>query len=409
MRKLATLVVVLVLAASCNGDDGVETTASGGGSSGGTSGPTSTVVDEVVVLSEDNGEVGCAIAEVGIGGPNATTLNAIGDCGEPIPSWEALAKNGRISTDNDGEAQIRIDKDEMCGLLYVFRDSDLVVSSCPEQSSGSACVQQGSIAFSNSCSGVLTVQTPSATVKLVGTWVAVSYIPETDLTLASTFEGSVEVTPRDAPDVPTFVEEGSFYYTTGGNEISDIVGIPSREAIDVAALPDFIAATQLEADYVGVFDRAIIDGVLPPPLFGFDYVNIRGGGELFEDEALANAFVTAIDWQTQVPELDLGNSGSIQALLGAEPGISLLEISYDLDRSLATFEEAGFDGRSVVILYETAEADAVGALLTSGGGLEPMAGVFSFELVEAESSLEARQLYADLIAEGLDVFWISSS
>lgn len=405
MRKLAAISIIGVLAllaAGCSDDDS-------SGNTGATSGPTTIEVDDVVRLTDNNGEVGCAIAKVGLGGAADTTLQLMTDCGEPIGSWEAIVKNGVISTDEAGEAQVRIDEDEICGLLYVFRNTDMLVSSCPNGSSASGCVQTGSVGFNSDCSGVLKVQTPSATVTLVGTWVAVSYVPETDLTLVTTFDGAVEIEPSDSRGEVTFIEAGTFYFTTRGDDIPELAGLPSREPLPIDALPGFVAAAQLGAEYVGVIDRAAIDGVLPPELGRVDYLNLRAGGELLTDSLVGDALLAGVRWESQLPLLVTGELGSAQALFGSEVGRNLLEIGYDPEFSLAVLEELGIFERLVAILYESRDAGAIDALLSNEDGLAPLIGNFVFEPVEAANSLDARAMYVSLLEEGLDVFWISRS
>lgn len=405
---LFLLVVALLVAAACDPTD----TGNGGAT---TQQPTTTeTTDEVVVASVDV-EVGCALAEVFTGGPGATTLQAMGLCGEPIPDWQRLAAQGRITTDAAGEAHVTtVQGGAACGLLYVFHDTNLLVSDCQEGATASACVRAGTTGWNNGCSGTLTVVTPSGQITLTGTWVSITYDSTQELTILAVFDGEAEVAPSDAPEETAIVGGGEFWFTTPGDRIPGIAGVPSRTPITIEALPDVVSEMELASWFGGVLDRASADGVAGFGLDRLEVLNVRVAGGPFDDPALADAFLFGVDWPYRVDRL-LEEPGAWTALFGTEPGIDLRNAPFDRDTAIEILESGKVSEVEVVVLHQRRDGALASAVLQANEGQEFGFGgltglfplIFRQEFVPDEAT--ARRFFQALTGDGVPVIWLARS
>ena len=129
--------------------------------------------------------------------------------------WHGLDAGGCVTTDDIGEAKLDIDG---CMFIYVLQDSrQLVRRGCRKDaaiSGNASCSVQGTSVYNNACAGEVIVQTPSAEIQLHGTWLAVTYLPNLELSLVQVYEGRARVLPvtdleeyKLAPDDQAIVVE----------------------------------------------------------------------------------------------------------------------------------------------------------------------------------------------------------
>ncbi len=140
----------------------------------------------------------------------------------------------RVSTDASGEALLQGNGQLASCRIYVYLDSILQKKACPKasfQGGNASCVEEGSVSFQN-CRDHF-VSTPSGELKLLGTWALVTYLPDSQATIAMVNEGSVEMAPVLNTSQETLgprieIGAGEFVYTAPDDVMREIPGMPAR-------------------------------------------------------------------------------------------------------------------------------------------------------------------------------------
>lgn len=184
-----------------------------------------------------------------------------------------LSPGGRVTTDERGEAVLDI---ERCMKIYLFRSSSLVKATCRKSGDRGLCGLAGTAAYNNHCGPAIVIQTPTVEVRLEGTWVALSYLPERQMSVLLVLEGQARVQPVSDLDsgrlgAPTLVRQGFFWFSTPDRLASQnpVSGLRAREAISLDSFPTFYRDMAFPPDWLGrIRDKARQDGIPIPPALG---------------------------------------------------------------------------------------------------------------------------------------------
>jgi hypothetical protein len=194
---------------------------------------------------------------------------------DPVPKlsdddWHDLPAGGLVKTDDDGQGivQIKID-DRECLKIYIFQRSRLQKAACPKSDytgGNVTCALEGTSVFNNLCASKVVIQTPSADLELEGTWVAVSYLPERQLTLVTVLEGQVIVLPvldfeSRGLGQPISVAEQEFLYTAPDAALEQVGDVPTRTSVSVDELGPVVEILDIEAWMERVREKARDDDV----------------------------------------------------------------------------------------------------------------------------------------------------
>ncbi len=149
----------------------------------------------------------------------------------------------RVSTDETGEALLLGRGELESCRIFVFLNSTIQKKACPKanfQGGNASCVEEGSVSFQN-CRDHF-VSTPSGELQLLGTWAVVTYLSDSQATIATVSEGTVEFTPVLDTDQQTMgpsiqIGAGEFAYTAPDEVMRSIPGLPSRSPQSIERLP----------------------------------------------------------------------------------------------------------------------------------------------------------------------------
>jgi archaellum component FlaF (FlaF/FlaG flagellin family) len=181
--------------------------------------------------------------------------------------YAELPPGSYVTTDANGEAWLRLSTCPAT-LVYLYWESGLATSSCSKAGRGnSVCVFGGTAAFRNQCSNMI-LETPSAEIELLGTWVAISYLPERQLSLVQVLEGQAVVRPVNDFDTisygePTLVDEGFFWFSAPDFVSGPLQGLREREAHPLEQLTLLYGVFGLERWTFAIKSRAEADGAIP--------------------------------------------------------------------------------------------------------------------------------------------------
>lgn len=294
--------------------------------------------------------------------------------------WHPLVAGDKLSTNNSGQAELNF-ADCFPGHIYCFRDSDGIfqVENCSKASYSTVprpgiCATLGAW-YVGDCKQEFSIVSGSITVKAGSTFVLV-YLPDRqefrELSLVIVLAGEVFVEPVDRLD-PTELGEvqpvagGEFYFTMPLENLQPIAGLEPRRRYSVAELLPLVEVLDLWDWMFDAQAQAQIDGVLPgnwpvelggsgeggpeeipptnPPVDG-NFV-FEGGGGALADLRVLEALFTAVDWNVVAAD------GGAIAILGDRSLDARTELAFDLARSRALFEEAGYlpEQLEVVLLY----------------------------------------------------------
>ena len=174
-----------------------------------------------------------------------------------------------VYTDEAGEGWIQLvgSDNRRCGWFYVFMLTRLTHAPCPKSDlkQGSAtCVGYGTTVINNKCEGEIFIETPSATVKPVGTYFAVTYLPDEEVSVVQMYEGEALVFPvLDAETrvlgEPQTLPEGFFWFSAPENSQGPVRGLDARELHPLDALPVIVEEFSLDDWQERVVKRAQAD------------------------------------------------------------------------------------------------------------------------------------------------------
>lgn len=196
--------------------------------------------------------------------------------GDEFKDFRPLVQGSRVATDERGEAAIKLDSPQCRSaagqesVIFLFQSSGLTLSSCRKESQGNfACVSGGSAAFRNSCSNLI-VETPSAQVQLEGTWVALTYLPERQLSLLQVYEGStlarrVEDFDNQTLGAATRVSKGQFWFGMPPFVAGSVAGLSPGVSYPLTELPKLVEALDLQPWMNRILERAADDKLVERP------------------------------------------------------------------------------------------------------------------------------------------------
>jgi LysM repeat protein len=188
------------------------------------------------------------------------------------PDWRDAQAGTELWTDDTGEGWVRVND---CTTVYVFNNGRLVKAACPKSdllSGNVTCALAGTMVFNRQCSDkVVYVETPSARMKLEGTWASVTYLDPVGITLVMVFEGGVMIQPvvdgaTHALGPAVHVKADQFLFTMPGPTAYPIMNVPARERHPFALFPvvnEQIARHDWMRD---IEERAIADNIPFPNL-----------------------------------------------------------------------------------------------------------------------------------------------
>jgi len=386
---LAITVVGLCLSA-CNGSSGIVTAA-----------PSPVETELAFEVQRQT-----PVVEIG----SATPLAPIGD-----NAWRPLPAGYLVTTDASGEALLEAEAAAGLCRVYVFRLATLSIRACPKStySGGNAsCLEELSAAYSE-CSGHL-IMTPSGQAQVVGSWVSVTYLPQSQLTLVIVLEGKVsvwpvlELTDRVLASSSIPLAGGEFLYTMPDDMLRETAGLPGRTPLPLEQLPPLIDALGLEPWMERVRERAGQDGVpTPPPAGGAGSgVVLRGGGGALEDPLVRQAVLSAVRWEEHSRKFFPDPGVPITSELGDEV-LDARQVAWDVELAKALLAEAGAsDGLSVVLLVSGDDEGLAALADAMAADLKPVGIVAKSQFIgqaDAPGRMQA------LIDAGAAVLWLSRS
>jgi LysM repeat protein len=200
--------------------------------------------------------------------------------------WYELPDGGLVTTDDNGEGWVDISQDgRKCMLVYIFQTSELIKAACPKSDytgGNVTCSLAGTSVYNNTCASQIIIQTLSAEIQLDGTWIAVTYLPDQQVTVAMVFdadqtiEDQITVWPVQQTDPRILggsslaVTEEHFWFSVPGVRADPIAGLEARVAHPFDRLLPLVEALDLWPWIDRIKKRADADNVPYPdfPPFG---------------------------------------------------------------------------------------------------------------------------------------------
>ena len=281
----------------------------------------------------------------------------------------SLAAGGMVSTDQQGEAEVKI---QGCLTLYVYQKSSLTRSTCRRSDAASGlgvCSTDGMTGVINQCLNKIDIQTPSASAQSNSTWFTVIFLPEDQLTIVQVMEGEVAVRPvidpasDEWPEVQVLGSQ-SLWFTAPGLDAPVINGLNGRQALPledwrtlrpalIERYPDldvWMDAARQTADRENqVFPEYLM------PVSG--ELNTQFIGQLWADERIQRAMQIGVDW-TQItrdawPDFDVRPSVQLRDVFTFDAR----EVEFNREESLRLMSEAEFWRRAPVVIIAASEED----------------------------------------------------
>ncbi len=332
-----------------------------------TAAPGDTPTPTQIVETGIDVEAGCAITRA-LGGSDPAVLSELLACESPVEDWTLIRAGGSVTTDPSGQAWLDFaDRaiGEKCGRVYVFHDGELQRS--PDLPGGLQ-IKSGTALWRNECSGLITVETPSANVTLQGTSIIVSYLPTEDredprdMTFVAILDGWVEATPliemnSDVSGSMAVVEQQQFWFSTPGEEPDDVAGLDAREPHSFSELPGFIDAMGIESWMATAIDAAVSEGIPTGEMPRPEVAQLRGAGGALNERAIQNGLIEAInedEWQTQVDVLFPDRQGTMVTLIGDQAPINVQRLPFDDDPILPAL-----DNLSITLLISATDGTSI--------------------------------------------------
>jgi hypothetical protein len=314
---------------------------------------------------------------------------------------DPIIDNWLVTTDSNGQAQLCPSDDINRGTqtcndtachIYVFEGSDFGPYACPETGMGDMCSLVGTSTF-DECH--YTIVTLSADISGLGTWFAVTYLWDTQMTVVVAGEGQIEVTPivelTFDGDVPPLAQMGplerarawagtniatrlpgatemvftegrgdaQFLYTAPDAMLEvlpiDNTTLPPRAWQPAEQLPVLTASMRdiepmLEPWLEHVWENsetAQIDlGPYPEPIAS-ESLQVTTFGEVWQDSRLHEIILYAVDWSLisdelfrEPPQVEVTHRDPEGNQTEINPDAR--EVGYDPERARALMAEAGY-------------------------------------------------------------------
>jgi hypothetical protein len=282
----------------------------------------------------------------------------------PLP----LPTGKRVRTDSSGQALLegQLSTNKTC-RIYVFQQGSLATHGCAKssfQGSSTVTCQEENTAVYKECKGNLQ-QTGSAEVKVSGSWLAITYLPDQQLTLVAVADGAAELTPvtgfeERALGQPVRVEAQQFLFTMPDDRLGSVAGLPPRQARPLEELPVVIETLGLGPWYERVGERARQDGVdfpvgpgepvSPVPMGLF---TLHGGGAL-ADERVQDAIGWGVDWMSILASI-FPNQEPVVRLDFPGRLMTTDRFAFDPDRAMELLAEADYPAELGLGLVVAAE------------------------------------------------------
>ncbi len=297
---------------------------------------------------------------------------------QPLPevavdSAISLEPGGLVTTDAQGEAEVLI---QGCLKLFIFQEVTLQRSTCRRGDSESGlavCSAGGMTGVLNQCASQVDIQTPASSTQTKGTWFAVVYLPEDQLSIVQVYEGAVDVSAVIDPTAGQWtpgsrLEAGNLWFTAPGADAPVINGIQGRQAQPMevwqALRPELIDKypnldkwMRAARQRAGQEDLAFPDFLAPPA----GEVHSQFIGQVWSDERIQKAMTVGIDWKGIVRnswfEYDI--TPSLQILGYAIPDARIY--SYNRDDALNLLSEANYWQNAATITIVAHETDQAGS------------------------------------------------
>lgn len=294
--------------------------------------------------------------------------------GQPLPeltgsSPVSLAAGGMVSTDQQGEAEIKI---QGCLTLYVYQKGRLTRSTCRRSDAASGlgvCSTDGMTGVVNQCLSKIDIQTPSASAQSNSTWFTVIFLPEDQLTIVQVMEGKVSVRPVIDPASDEWPEaqvlgSQSLWFTAPGLNAPVINGLSGRQALKledwrilrpalIERYPDLDVWMESARRTAQRENQAFPDYLLPET----GEVNARFIGQLWADERIQRAMIGGIDWRG-ITQSNWGAFDITPNLQIRDTQVTVTrETEFDREAALQWMSEAEFWQRAPVVMIAASEED----------------------------------------------------
>jgi hypothetical protein len=301
----------------------------------------------------DDMSAACAISTAWGGSASTNPIPTLDPCSLASPPYRSLPSGSLVTTSTCGQAWLQVSG---CGKLYVFHTTKLVASFCaPSYASTAGCVTTGTAAWSSSgCTGDIELGTPSASIRLAGTWASVTYVEELQLSLMVQLDGTGDAVPfidLDAQRIgdPTRLNPNEFWFTAPGDAGPVVADVEGRVAQPLERLPAVIHELGLESWFAEVFDRAALDGFDVAQIAPLAVVQARVAGLHLDDAAVRNAVWLSYDWGPKADQLlPDGPNVTLAGLAADEPVVDLRSQLFDPAFSQTAIKEAGGFGVDVI-------------------------------------------------------------
>jgi hypothetical protein len=294
----------------------------------------------------------CAIPKAWGGPASSNPIPLMTPCSKTSPPYATLPGGSLVTTSTCGQAWLQVAE---CGKLYVFHTTKLVASFCnPAYPAPAGCITSGTAAWSGKCVKHLELGTPSASVRLAGTWASVTYVEDRQLSLFVLIDGSGEATPfldADATKVgdPTTVRASEFWFSAPGDVAPVVAGVEGRVAQPLDQLPAVIHELGLESWFAEVLDQAEEDGFDVAQTVQLPVVQVRLAGGPLEGAAMRDAALRSFDWGVEAEALlPDGAAAALLGLAGDDPVVDLRTVGFDPSFSQVAIKDAGSFGVDVV-------------------------------------------------------------
>ncbi|MDJ0754929.1 MAG: hypothetical protein QNJ45_15510 [Ardenticatenaceae bacterium] len=281
-----------------------------------------------------------------------------------------LSPGDGVRTDVNGQARIQI---KGCSSIYLYQQSGLQASACA-RSGGGTCLINGMSAHNHQCSQEVDVSsgTDTAIIRPLGTWYALGYQPEPEVTLIVVLDGKVEVDP--VIDIATGSTGRTFdlgteeFAFTMPDPPRPIAGLPPRTPLPLTDLPAVARDLGLDIYFPQLEFQASVDGVLPAggliPAGNQDDFDedefdegpqgliLRLGGPDGDSPTFREAYFAAAPWQDIASEISGNPEYQVLFDLGRQGVEPAAQFEYNPDRASAMLGRLNYRTITLIVPVE---------------------------------------------------------
>lgn len=266
----------------------------------------------------------------------------------------SLGAGGMVTTNSQGEAEVVI---QGCLKLFIFQNGSLQHSTCRRSdviSGLGVCSTAGMTGVLNNCTSKIDIQTPSSSTQATGTWFAVIYLPEDQLSIVQVYEGEVTVSAAIDPAADQWTDAmplsaGNLWFTAPGPDAPVINGVWGRQpqpmeswqALRPALIDQYPNLDQwMEAARMRAEVESLVFPALLTPKEG--EIKTQWIGQVWLDDRIQQAMLVGVDWKdillNEWFEFNVTPRVQIQDNFIADAR----EFSFDRDLALGLLNEAEF-------------------------------------------------------------------